>query len=368
MCRIPILLLLLSLTGCATTPEPVERAARITRSFDPPERFEGGPLALTITPPALRDDAALVQAELEASELLGLLDISTRYGVLPGNRALDPNTVGRQRLAQEFGTRLPLPFGSPLRLGVSSQIDQRLTSQGVLPEQTRSLKARWNEGELRFALDARQSDAAIDGGCMVDASLSAPTPEELHLYAAEAKGLRLGGQLCDRTLPGALPQEARIVSASTAWDDVYGARRLRVSHASVRESHALGRAPGESTVELGASHAIELAGFSLSQEVALRSAHRREQAAGWAAKSELRRKIYRVPVTASWQRHDASIWSLGGAQPAGYETSLGFDLSAPLQQWLSRHSGASLSYHRLSPDDRNASLEEQLRLGVSLGW
>lgn len=368
MCRLPLLILLLSLAGCATTPESATRVASVTRLTDAPERFEGGPLALTVTPPALRDDAALVRAELEASELLGLLDISTRYGVLPGNRALDPDTVGRQSLAQELGTRLPLPFGSPLRLGVSSQIDQRLTPQGVLAEQTRSLKARWNEGELRFALDARQSDAAVDGGCMVDASLSAPTPEELRLYAADAKGLQLGGQLCQRALPGALPREARIVSASTAWDDAYGARRLRVSHASVRESHAPARAPEESAVELGASHAIELAGFSLSQEVALRSAQRREQAAGWAAKSELRRKVYRVPVTASWQRHDASVWSLGGAQPAGYETSLGFDLSAPLQQWLSRNSGASLSYHRLSPDDRKASLDEQLRLGVSLGW
>lgn len=75
-----------------------------------------------------------------------------------------------------------------------------------------------------------------------------------------------------------------------------------------------------------------------------------------------------MPVTARWQRSELAIWSLGQAQAPGREASLGVDLSAPLRQWLSPNAGAELSYHRLDPDDPAQSADDQLRLGLSLGW
>ncbi|MDO9451880.1 MAG: hypothetical protein Q7J29_03375 [Stagnimonas sp.] len=349
----------LMLAGCATP--PMQQS-----TLD----AAGAPFAFTVTPQALRDQPSLLQAQVSGSEVLGLFNVSSHYDVQQADRQQDARAIGIQSLAQSFQTAVPLPQGSALQLDVSNHLEQRLSQDGLLAAQRRALNARWNDGDLRFALNASASTDASSAGCGLDASLTAPLPNALRSVTADASDLRVNGQLCQRTLASGVPQKAQILTAETAWDDDFGARGIRVSRIAVRDlatgEDAAGT--GSSGFELGAQHAIELGGWAFSQGVTVRQANGAQQAGGWAARSQLSHRVYRVPVTASWQRHDAAVWSLGSLQQAASETSLGFDLSAPLQHWLSQNAGAKLSYHRIDPADKKAALDEQIRLGVSVGW
>lgn len=354
----------LVLAGCAMSPMQQGRFADTVDAA-------GAPFEFTVTPVSLRDQPSLLQAEVSGTEVLGLFSLSSHYDVQQADRQQDVRAIGIQSLAQSFQTAVPLPQGSALQLDVSNHLEQRLSQDGLLAAQRRALNARWNDGDLRFALNASASTDASSAGCGLDASLTAPLPEALRSGTADARDLRVNGQLCQRTLASGVPQKAQILSAETTWDDDFGARRIRVSRIAVRDLRMAGEdgsSMGSSGFQLGAQHAVELAGWAFSQGLTVRQGNGAEQGGGWAARSQLSHRVYRVPVTASWQRHDAAVWSLGSVQQAASETSLGFDLSAPLQQWLSQNAGANLSYHRVDPADKNAALDQQIRLGVSLGW
>lgn len=320
----------------------------------------------SVTPPALRPQAPLLQAELSGQEVLGVFNVSTQYDVQQGEGLAEP--LGQQRFAQQLDTRLPLPLGSPLLLGVSSHQRQALTASGLLAEQQRAVTAQWNDGDLRFALNAQSSNTAPTSHCGLDASLSTPLRGSLRRLTADADALRLDGQVCQRSgLDGGL-QRAQIISAETQWQSAAGAQRLRLSRVVSRDLLQTVDTNTSAGFELGAQQAVQWWGWSFSQDFTLRSSEGGEAASGWGLRSQLSRKLLRVPVMASWQRHDAGAWSAGGSALAGRELSLGFDLSAPLQRWLTPAAGANLAYRRLDPDDRRRALEEQLQLGLSLGW
>lgn len=339
------------LAGCASGPERAERSA----------------VSLAVQSSAPQQQASLLQAELAGDELLGLFRLDSRYQVQQADRRQDTSALGQQSLSQGLQTRLPLPLGTPLQLDLSHRLEQRWTETGLLDARRQAASARWSGGGLQFALDARRSSENSTYDCGLDASLQAALPTLPRVVSG--RGLQLGGQLCQRTLPGTVPQQAQILSAQTAWDDAYGQRQLRVSHALVRELPGRARGDGgQSGIEVEARHAIDLGGWSLSQQFALRPADEASQPMSWASRSEVSRRVLKVPVTASWQRSETAIWSLGAAQVPGREASLGVDLSAPLRQWLSSNAGANLSYHRLDPADPSQSADDQLRLGLSLGW
>lgn len=355
-----------ALTACATAPGDPPTAA--TNAPEPPPTST---VELAVQPLALGHQPSLLRAQLEGNEILGLFTLESNYQLEQADRQRQADSFGRHSFSQGAQARLPVPLGEALQLDFSNRLEQRWTQSGVLAAQQRQARAHWREGDLRLVVDARRSSEAASYDCGLDASLSAPVPATLHALAGGPRELQLGGQLCQRSLPGVPTQQAQILSARTGWDDAYGRRSLRLSHAVVHEAaraDATDIAASARGIELAAQHAFELAGWSLSQEVALRPAEDGSPSSGWAARSQLSRRVLHMSLTASWQRSDAAIWSLGGAPTPGREASLGLDLSAPLRQWLSPNAAASLSYHRLDPDAQQLDTDDQLRLGVTLGW
>ena len=355
---LPLLLTVAALAGCAGKP---------ARTPKPPEGF-----AFDVQGANPADRPSSLQAQAAGSGVLGIFDVESIYQVQQADRRREAEGLGRHSLSQGLAAAVPLPLGGPLQLGVSSTLEQRWTDTGLATVRQRAARARWSEGGVQLAVDARRSSEPRDYACGLDASLSTAIPGAWRAATAQAADLRLGGQLCQRGLPGAGAQQARILSAQTGWKDRYGSRQLRLSHAVVRDATLPGERPSETgsgNVELSAQQAMQFGGWSLSQAVAVAPA---DPAAGgeaaWAARSQLSRTVLRLPLTASWQRSEATLWSLGGAPQSGREASLGLDLSRPLQQWLSPSSGATLSYHRLDPSARGTAADDQLRLGLQLGW
>lgn len=361
MKNFPLLLPVLAavaLAGCASKP---------ARKPKPPDGFAYGLQSAT---PA--DRPSSLQAQAAGSGVLGLFDFESIYQARQADRREDATGLGQHSLSQGFSTALPLPLGTPLQLGLSNTLEQRWSDAGLATAQQRAARARWSEGGVQLAVDARRSSEQRDYDCGLDASLSTAIPSAWRAATAHADNLRLGGQLCQRSLPGASAQQARILSAQTGWKDGFGSRQLRLSHAVVRDATLPGERPsatGNGNVELSAQQALQLGGWSLSQAVAVAPADPAATGdAAWAARSQLSRTVMKLPLTASWQRSEAALWSLGGAPVSGREASLGLDLSRPLQQWLSPSSGATLSYHRLDPAGKAATADDQVRLGVQLGW
>lgn len=322
----------------------------------------------SVTPPALRPQAPLLQAELSGQQVLGVFNVSTQYDVQPGQGEGLVAPLGQQRFAQRLDTSLPLPLGSPLQLGVSRQQRQALTASGLLAEQQSAVSAQWHDGDLRFALNAQSSSTAPTARCGLDATLSTPLHGSLRRLTADADALRFDGQVCQRLGTDGGLQRAQIISAETQWQGATGAQRLRLSRVVSRDVLQAVDTDTSAGLELGAQQAMRWQGWSFSQDFTLRTPDGSAPAAGWGLRSQLSRKLLRVPVVASWQRHDAGAWSTGGSALAGRELSLGFDLSAPLQRWLTPTAGANLAYRRLDPDDGRRALEEQVQLGVRLGW
>ena len=348
-----------TLASCASKP---------AREPKPPDGFAYGVQSAT---PA--DRPSSLQAQAAGSGVLGLFDFASIYQARQADRRQDATGLGQHSLSQGLSAALPLPLGTPLQLGLSNTLEQRWTDTGLATAQQRAARARWSEGGVQLAVDARRSSEQRDYDCGLDASLSTAIPDAWRAATAQAEDLRLGGQLCQRSLPGASSQQARILSAQTGWKDSYGSRQLRLSHAVVRDQMLLpgerASTTGNGNVELSAQQALQLGGWSLSQAVAVAPADPAANGdAAWAARSQLSRTVMKLPLTASWQRSEATLWSLGGAPVSGRETSLGLDLSRPLQQWLSPASGAKLSYHRLDPAGKAAVADDQVRLGLSLGW
>lgn len=357
MTRLLALTLLLSLAACAGKP---------VREPRPPDGF-----AFDLQRSGAAGQPGHLQALAGGQRLLGVFDLQSQYEARQADRRQDAAGLGQHSLSQGLAAALPLPLGSPLQLGLSGRLEQRWTDSGLATARQRTARARWSEGGMQLAVDAHRSSESRDYDCGLDASLSTAVPESWRMASASADDLRLGGQLCQRSLPGATPQQARILSAQTGWKDGSGSRQLRLSHAVVRDPAlpAERSAAGNGNVELSAQQAMQLGGWSLSQAFAVAPAESSaSRDAAWAARSELSRAVLGLPVTARWQRSEAALWSLGGAPQSGRETSLGLDLSRPLQQWLSPASGATLSYHRLDPTMRGTSGDDQVRLGVQLGW
>lgn len=360
--------------GAASLPDsPASPTATSVTTADKaaPETVDAGPFRAEVQPIQLGNQPTITQAKLVGQDVLGLFTTQSSYDIERGNQRQDANVYGRQQLAQSVKGALPLPLTTPLQLNLSANSEQTVTAAGIQEQRNETAQARWSDLGLRFALDAKTSNA-FSNGCSLDTSLSAAPPEVLRRLTANASDLALGGQLCSRLPANGTAQQAEIVSARANWNDSFGARRLQVLHSVVREAGSVSDssaadAGAEGTVELGAANKINFAGWSLSQEVAVRPSQE-QQRSGWAAKGQLSRTIAHLPITASWQQSDANIWSLGANPFTGRETSIGIDLSRPLRQWLTPGSSASLSYNRVQPLVINASPDEQIRLGVTLGW
>ena len=358
--------------GAPAGPDPAPATAVVTTEKIQPETVDAGPFRAQVTPIQLGNQATITQAKVVGQDVLGLFTTQSRYDIERGNQQQDANVYGRQQWVQSVKGSLPLPLTAPLQLNLSANSQQTVTAAGIQEQRNETAQARWSDLGLRFALDAKTSNA-FTNACSLDTSLSTAPPEALRRMTANASDLSLGGQLCSRLPTSGVAQQAEIVSARANWNDTFGSRRLQVLRSVVREAGseadpgADGSIGAEGAIELGAANKISLAGWSLSQEIAVRPAQE-QQRSGWAAKGQLSRTIAHLPITASWQQSDANIWSLGANPFTGRETSVGIDLSRPLRQWLTPGSSASLSYNRVQPLAVNASPDEQIRLGVTLGW
>jgi hypothetical protein len=359
--------LALLLPACAAQPGK----ARLTGFGDAIDRVvasdAAGTFNLAVSPLAVGDQPSIVSAQLAGSEVFGLLNLSSQYELQRGNSKQDANVFGTQRFSQGLQGSLPLLVVSPLNFKLSRRIEQQWTGSGLLEQQRSTAQLRWSEDDVQVAVDAHQQSGQSHYSCGLDASVTSATPVLLSPWAGNARDIGISGKLCQRNLSGLPSQQAEIVSAQARWRDDYGSRRLRISHAQVRDM-AAGDDAVNAGIEVGAHNVFEVDGWKWKQELAVRPAEAAASAAAWAARTELSRSFFQVPVTASWQRRDASVWSIGADQAPGRETSLGLDLSTPVQQWLAPGIGANVSYHRLQSAEADAQVDEQIRLGLSLDW
>ena len=360
------------LAGCATQGSRLESSAGLRTQAVP--AFDPGAFGLTVEPGAISEQASILRAQLSGKDVLGLFALSSQYELQRGNRQQDANVFGRQLLTQGLQGQLPLPLTSPISIRLESQLEQRLTEAGVHDDLISNAELRWREEGAELLLRAADQSGDSNTGCSLDASLTQKSSALARSWLAGAQDFGISGRLCHRSVVGASQQQAKIISAQLRWRDDLGSRRLRVSHALVRQQDERAAPspqalePSSAGLEIGARNSIELQGWTLRQEVALRSDSAAAAPIGWALRTEISRNVFQVPVTASWQRSDARVWSVALDQPPGYAASVALDLTAPAQTWLLPGMAANLSYYRIQPALRTADLDEQIRLGLSLGW
>lgn len=289
-----------------------------------------------------------------------------------------PGELGRQSLEQQLQSTLPMPFGSPLRLGVESRQAVRYGIEGqknLVERNTARLDWSGNHLQLAFDWRSRNENAGRGTDCYIGG--------EARLPVTALPGMRNSALVVNQR--HCAVSGAGLAGASVSLDDLAAAWRwggelengLRVRRLQPENPGTDQTMPGEPDYELGLTQRLlTFAGWQAEADIALRRvAFRPNQATAdvqedntWVADFGLRRGLALLDLNARWTRSADPLWFLIGPQPAVLERfAVGLDFGRWLRQlWPGSDSRMNVS---MGHEQRAGGVSDQhFNWNLLLNW